>query len=65
MRLILAGKIAMKAGLARIKSAYVKNAAAVIVSLFGLIMVFFHNSGGYMPNIKPVSDLRNSELHIN
>jgi hypothetical protein len=24
-------------------------------------MVFFHNSGGYMPNIKPVSDLRNYE----
>jgi hypothetical protein len=36
--LLLAGKIALKAGLARIKSAYVKNAGAVIVSLFGLMM---------------------------
>ena len=35
--LILAGKIAMKAGLLRIKSAFVNNAAAVIVSLFGLM----------------------------
>jgi len=36
--LILAGKIAKKAGLARIKSAFVNNAAAIIVSLFGLMM---------------------------
>jgi len=36
--LILAGKIAKKAGLARIKSAFVNRAGAVIVSLFGLMM---------------------------
>jgi len=35
--LILAGKIAAKAGLAAIKSAFIKNAGAVIVSLFGLM----------------------------
>jgi len=35
--LILAGKIAIKTGLARIKSKFVNNAAAVIVSLFGLM----------------------------
>jgi len=36
--LILAGKIALKAGLARIKSAFVKNAAVVIISLYALMM---------------------------
>jgi len=35
--LILAGKIAKKSGLARIKSALVNHAGAVIVSLFGLM----------------------------
>jgi len=36
--IILAGKIAIKAGLAAIKSAFVNNAGTVIVSLFGLMM---------------------------
>ena len=36
--MILAGKIAKKAGLARIKSALVNHAGAVIVSLYGLMM---------------------------
>ena len=36
--MILAGKVAEKAGLLRIKSAFVNNAGAVIVSLFGLMM---------------------------
>jgi hypothetical protein len=36
--LILAGNIAKKAGLARIKSAFVKCAGTIIVSLFGLLV---------------------------
>jgi hypothetical protein len=36
--MILAGKIALKAGLAQIKSAFVNNAATVIISLYGLMM---------------------------
>jgi hypothetical protein len=36
--LVLAGKLAVKAGLNKIHSAAVKNAAAVIISLYGLMM---------------------------
>jgi hypothetical protein len=36
--LLLAGKLAIKAGLNKIHSAVVKNAAAIIISLYGLMM---------------------------
>ncbi|MDR1635826.1 MAG: IS1380 family transposase, partial [Treponema sp.] len=36
--LLLAGKLAIKAGLHNIHSAVVKNAAAIIISLYGLMM---------------------------
>ena len=45
--LILAGKIAKKAGLARIKSALANNAGAVIVSLFGRFGFLEGNSGAF------------------
>ena len=38
--MILVGKIAKKAGLARIKSALVNHAGAVSVSLFGLVRLY-------------------------
>jgi hypothetical protein len=36
--LLLAGKLAIKSGLHKIHSATVKNAAAIIISLYGLMM---------------------------
>ena len=41
--LILAGKIAMKAGLGNIKSAYAKQAANIIISLYGIMIEGKHD----------------------